>query len=193
MPGFMGRDGLVRVQDLGLLVEAVDDLKVSARHDPRGGRIGRWRWSAKTHARFAQVNIVVSDMDRSLEFYEILGVEVADMPHPWGAHHRTVTNVTPVVAAEFDSSVSVGNWASSWDRDRTGCVVGFAVETADEVDAVASAISAAGFRVLQQPHDAFFGARYAVMEDPDGIAGASWVRDTRTWNGCPSCRTDSRR
>jgi uncharacterized glyoxalase superfamily protein PhnB len=28
----------------------------------------------------------------------------------------------------------------------------------------------AGYRGLQEPQDAFWGARYAIIEDPDGIA-----------------------
>ena len=28
----------------------------------------------------------------------------------------------------------------------------------------------AGYRSLQEQHDAFWGARYAIIEDPDGIA-----------------------
>ena len=28
----------------------------------------------------------------------------------------------------------------------------------------------AGYRGLQEPVDAFWGARYAIIEDPDGIA-----------------------
>jgi uncharacterized glyoxalase superfamily protein PhnB len=28
----------------------------------------------------------------------------------------------------------------------------------------------AGYRGLQEPYDAFWGARYAIIEDPDGIA-----------------------
>jgi uncharacterized glyoxalase superfamily protein PhnB len=28
----------------------------------------------------------------------------------------------------------------------------------------------AGYRGLQEPDDAFWGARYAIIEDPDGIA-----------------------
>ena len=31
-------------------------------------------------------------------------------------------------------------------------------------------LTAAGHRGLQAPYDAFWGARYAVVEDPDGIA-----------------------
>jgi uncharacterized glyoxalase superfamily protein PhnB len=28
----------------------------------------------------------------------------------------------------------------------------------------------AGYRGLQGPHEAFWGARYAIIEDPDGVA-----------------------
>ena len=31
-------------------------------------------------------------------------------------------------------------------------------------------MTSAGYRGLQAPYDAFWGARYAVIEDPDGLA-----------------------
>lgn len=37
-----------------------------------------------------------------------------------------------------------------------------------EVDATAAAVAAAGFTVVKQPWDAFWGQRYAVVADPDG-------------------------
>ena len=49
-------------------------------------------------------------------------------------------------------------------------VVGFSVATRAAVDAVFRDMTGAGYRGLQEPHDAFWGARYAIIEDPDGIA-----------------------
>lgn len=134
-------------------------------------------------ARFAQVNVVIADMERSMDFYRLLGVEIGDMPAPWGAHHRTVTNVNVDVTVEFDSAVSAVNWAPEWDPIRTGAVIGFVVDSADEVDAVVATLAAEGHRVLQPPHDAFFGARYAVVEDPDGIGVGIMgpIDDTNRW------------
>jgi hypothetical protein len=40
---------------------------------------------------------------------------------------------------------------------------------AREIDA-SVAFSAAGYRAQQAPYDAFWGARYAIVEDPDGNA-----------------------
>ncbi|HEX2152556.1 MAG TPA: VOC family protein [Acidimicrobiia bacterium] len=120
-------------------------------------------------ARFAQVNLVVSNMERSMDFYRLLGIEVTEMPEPWKAHHQQVTSVAEKVTVEFDSAASVVNWASTWESGRTGVVIGFAVDRDEDVDRVVAAIAGAGYRVLQPPHLAFFGARYAVVEDPDGI------------------------
>jgi uncharacterized glyoxalase superfamily protein PhnB len=36
------------------------------------------------------------------------------------------------------------------------------------VDALVAELSAAGVPVQQAPYDAFWGARYAVVSDPDG-------------------------
>lgn len=134
-------------------------------------------------ARFAQVNLVIADMERSMAFYRLLGVEVGDMPTPWGAHHRTITNVKDDVTVEFDSAVSVVNWAPAWDSVRTGTVIGFVVDSDDEVDAAVEMLAGEGHRVLQPPHDAFFGARYAVVEDPDGIGVGIMgpIDDARHW------------
>ena len=38
------------------------------------------------------------------------------------------------------------------------------------MDALYAEMTAAGYRGLQPPCEAFWGARYAVIEDPDGIA-----------------------
>ena len=46
----------------------------------------------------------------------------------------------------------------------------FAMKCANaaEVDAVVAAIGAAGFSVVKQPWNAFWGQRYAIVADPDG-------------------------
>jgi hypothetical protein len=46
----------------------------------------------------------------------------------------------------------------------------FRVPTRADVDDVFRDMIDAGYRGLQKPYDAPWGARYAVIEDPDGIA-----------------------
>jgi uncharacterized glyoxalase superfamily protein PhnB len=49
-------------------------------------------------------------------------------------------------------------------------VVGFRVASRDDVDRLYADMTGAGYRGQQPPYDAFWGARYAVVEDPDGNA-----------------------
>ena len=46
----------------------------------------------------------------------------------------------------------------------------FRVPARPDVDAIFKDMTDAGYRGLQDPQDAFWGARYAIIEDPDGIA-----------------------
>ncbi|MBG7604298.1 MAG: VOC family protein [Actinobacteria bacterium] len=116
-----------------------------------------------------QVNLVVSDMEATVDFYELLGLEFPDTAPEWQGHHRTVT-MPSGIALDFDSM----EFAKIWNRGTTpqpggtGSVIGFRVESREHVDALYSRATTAGYRGQQEPYDAFWGARYAVLEDPDG-------------------------
>lgn len=116
-----------------------------------------------------------------------LGADVADIIVPWADHDRELTSTAPEPAVDLDSSTSAANWAAGWAPERTGVVLGFSVEQDEDVDAVAAAVEAAGHAVIQPPHDAFFGSRYAVVEDPDGNAVGLMGprRDDRRWTPTP--------
>jgi uncharacterized glyoxalase superfamily protein PhnB len=47
-------------------------------------------------------------------------------------------------------------------------VVGFALPSREAVDERYAALTAAGHAGRQPPFDAFWGARYAIVADPDG-------------------------
>jgi uncharacterized glyoxalase superfamily protein PhnB len=49
-------------------------------------------------------------------------------------------------------------------------VLGFRVASREAVDEVYAELTGAGYAGLQPPLDAFWGARYAIVEDPDGVA-----------------------
>ncbi|MEO9254687.1 MAG: VOC family protein, partial [Tepidiformaceae bacterium] len=49
---------------------------------------------------------------------------------------------------------------------------GFQLPTRDAVDALYEKLTAAGTPAQQPPFDAFWGARYAIVSDPDGNAVA---------------------
>jgi catechol 2,3-dioxygenase-like lactoylglutathione lyase family enzyme len=119
---------------------------------------------------FDGVNLVVSDMDASLEFYRRLGVRIPDQG-PWDAHHRTAEMPDGLDLA-MDSTGFASKWNTGWPgtSGRGGVVFGFKVASRDDVDRIYGDLTAAGYASQQVPYDAFWGARYAIIEDPDGNA-----------------------
>lgn len=112
-----------------------------------------------------QINLVVSDMDAAVAFYRRLGLEIADTDPSWQAHHRTA-EVDGGLDLDLDSEEFARHWNRGWSGGRA--VIGFKVESRDQVDDLYQELTDAGYRGQQPPYDAFWGARYAVIEDPDG-------------------------
>ena len=125
-----------------------------------------------------QINIVSTDLEASVTFYRRLGLAIPEQ-RLWrtatGLHH--VSAETPTASAaihlDLDSSRFAAVWNSGWQGNRTlqgRVVVGFKLESRSAVDAIYADLTGAGYRGLQAPYDAFWGSRYAVIEDPDGVA-----------------------
>jgi catechol 2,3-dioxygenase-like lactoylglutathione lyase family enzyme len=115
-----------------------------------------------------QINLVVADMAATVAFYRRLGLTIDDS-HSFAAHHLGVTMPGGFVL-EFDSVAFAKRWDAGW-RGRPGPgrnVIGFDLPSRGAVDALYADLMAAGYRGQQPPCDAFWGARYAVVEDPDG-------------------------
>ncbi len=116
-----------------------------------------------------QVNIVVRDMDAALAFYRCLGLDIPDRDPAWDPHHRSA-NVGGGMDLDLDSVRFAQRWDAGWKGGQggAGCVIGFKVGAREEVDRIYDDLTGAGYRGQQEPYDAFWGARYAVVEDPDG-------------------------
>jgi uncharacterized glyoxalase superfamily protein PhnB len=129
--------------------------------------------TANTGPRFDQVNLISSDVGRSLDFYRLLGLEI---PKPWSsgdAIHHARAETSEGLDLAFDSAAFAQVWNKGWEgrSDLAGrVVIGFRVATRDDVDTRYATLVEAGHQGLQAPFDAFWGARYAIVEDPDGLA-----------------------
>lgn len=124
---------------------------------------------ARKPAVLDQLNIVVRDMDATIAFYRRLGVQFPDTLPEWQAHHREAA-LEGEVAIDLDSTASAREWNRGWPASKTGVVLGFRLATREEVDALYAELTAAGHAGRQPPYDAFWGARYAIVDDPDGNA-----------------------
>ncbi len=125
-----------------------------------------------------QLNIVCADPAASIAFYRRLGVDIPEQAvwrTPTGIHHVGASDRSgdQAIHLDLDSAPFAQIWNTGWaDRDdlRGRVVVGFSVPTRAAVDDIYGDMTGAGYRGLQQPFDAFWGARYAIIEDPDGVA-----------------------
>ena len=117
---------------------------------------------------FDGINLVVRDMDAAVAFYRRLGIEVPDGMQEWDPHHRNA-DAGRGTDFDFDSVAFAHQWDAGWPGG-PGAVIGFRVESCDEVDRLFADLTGAGYRGQQPPYDAFWGARYAIVEDPDGNA-----------------------
>jgi catechol 2,3-dioxygenase-like lactoylglutathione lyase family enzyme len=119
--------------------------------------------------RLDQLNLVVRDVEASRAFYARLGLDFGDRHDPvWAKHHVGAERGDRAgIDVDLDSTSFVKKWDAGWPGG-TGVVVGFKVDSRQEVDELVAAMAAEGVPVQQQPFDAFWGARYAVLSDPDG-------------------------
>src|SRR5579863_1626109 len=132
----------------------------------------------RNRPRLDQINIVSADPDASIAFYRRLGVEIAEdgvWRTPSGIHHVNAGrhDAHSTMQLDIDSIAFARLWNTGWQRvaDLRGrVVVGFGLSSRAAVDAVYADLTGAGYSGLQTPYDACWGSRYAVVEDPDGVA-----------------------
>ena len=124
--------------------------------------------------RFNQLNLVVDDMDAAVAFYSALGMMVrfdgGEWPPGSGARHVALDNAEGAIF-ELDNLAMARIYHEGWrspDPEARPVVLGFSLSSREAVDDRYRALTSAGYTGRQEPYDAFFGARYAVVRDPAG-------------------------
>ena len=112
------------------------------------------------------IGIVVSDMGSSIRFYRTLGLDVPETPD----EGHVDTFLPNGVRFMLDSEEIIRSFMPDWSR-QNGNQVSLALECASpsEVDEIYARVTAAGFEGEKEPWDAYWGQRYALLGDPDGV------------------------
>ena len=125
---------------------------------------------------FDGLNLVARDVDATVAFYRLLGVEIPD-DAIWGTdsgpHH-----VKADIEGRTDIALNSDALASSYnagfrDDAATRTLIGFRLKTRESVDETYARLIAAGAPGLQEPYDAFWGARHASWRIPMAVRSAS--------------------
>jgi catechol 2,3-dioxygenase-like lactoylglutathione lyase family enzyme len=112
------------------------------------------------------VSVTTTDMVRTVAFYTALGFDFAGVD-------LSQDHVEPVAKAGqtrlmIDGVELVTSILGHLPKPATHSSFALLCANASEVDAVFARVSKAGFTVIKTPWDAFWGQRYAVVQDPDG-------------------------
>jgi catechol 2,3-dioxygenase-like lactoylglutathione lyase family enzyme len=112
------------------------------------------------------LGIVVRDMGESIRFYRLLGIDVPETP----AEGHVDAFLPNGVRFMLDAEDTIKSFRPDWKRE-TGNQVGIAFECASpaEVDETYARVVGAGFHGEKEPWDAFWGQRYAQVQDPNGV------------------------
>ena len=112
------------------------------------------------------IGIAVSDMATSIRFYRLLGLDVPETPDEG---HVDVF-LPNGVRFMLDSEEIIRSFLPDWSR-QNGNQVSLAFECASpaEVDELYARVTSAGFEGEKEPWDAYWGQRYALLGDPDGV------------------------
>ena len=115
------------------------------------------------------MNLIVGDVRASRDFYSRLGLDFGEEHDPvWSDHHVSAVHRDDApIDVDLDSQSFATKWNRGWPGG-PGLVLGFKVGSRQEVDQLVAELAADGVPVQQEPFDAFWGARYAVVSDPDG-------------------------
>ncbi len=121
-------------------------------------------------ARFSQINLITHDLAASVTFYRRLGLEIpAGRVWEIGGHaQHAKADPRGDVGLEFDSRRLAHAYNRGFAAERGRVVIGVELESREAVDALWTSLLEEGAQGLQPPYDAFWGARYAIVEDPDG-------------------------
>lgn len=123
------------------------------RHDPESLRL-----------RSLEPSFTVNDLARSIRFYtDVLGFTVGEQ-HAEGGVLRFVM----LKAGVCQLGLGQDDWAKGRDRVK-GQGMRLYCKTAQDIDALAVRIKAAGATLTEEPKDQPWGARTLSVDDPDGF------------------------
>jgi catechol 2,3-dioxygenase-like lactoylglutathione lyase family enzyme len=117
--------------------------------------------------KFDVIALTVTDMAASLAFYRRLGFDIP-------LEHDTAPHVEVTLPGGMRFAWDTADTIRSFMPEFTmptgeqGFGLSFVCDSPAEVDKVHQEFVDAGYRSHKEPWDAFWGQRYACVEDPDG-------------------------
>lgn len=115
------------------------------------------------------IGIISSNMKRSMEFYQLLGLDFEACSHDEDMKDHIEATTQSGLRIMLDSEDLIKKLKPNWIRpEGQRMTLAFLCDSAVQVDEFYQKITVAGFLGETAPWDAFWGQRYASVLDPDG-------------------------
>lgn len=111
------------------------------------------------------VGVTSSNIRKSVEFYSVLGFEFPTFNEDEQHIESTSGDVAKLM---IDSKNIVKDIIRQEPKPGNHSSFAIQYDSSREVDDIVQKIKTAGFTVVKEPWDAFWGQRYAIVADPDG-------------------------
>lgn len=115
------------------------------------------------------VGISSADLKKTVEFYSLLGFQFPDFKDD-------EQHLEPLIS-DGGARLMIDSVSTLKDilgqEPKPGNHSSFAIhyDSPEEVNLVAEKVKQTGFKVVSEPRDAFWGQRYAIVEDPGWVQG----------------------
>lgn len=113
------------------------------------------------------IGIVVADMGKALQFYREVGLDIPDGQDDEGHVEITLDNGLRIA---WDTYEVIRSFMPDFEppRDHNAIGLAFLCDNPADVDVTYERLTGKGYTGHLEPFDAFWGQRYAQVEDPDG-------------------------
>jgi uncharacterized glyoxalase superfamily protein PhnB len=112
------------------------------------------------------ISITSVNFAKTVQFYSLLGFEFPAFTTE--EKHIEPFTKNGEVRLMIDDAEFMKSMTGIAPKPPTHSSFAMKCTNAEEVDACAASIKAAGFKVEKEPWNAFWGQRYAIVVDPDG-------------------------
>lgn len=117
--------------------------------------------------RLNAIGIICSDLEASLRFYRMCGVDLPAYDPDTGHYEADLGDGIRIL---LDAEAVIASFDESFTPPTDTGRIGLAVEcdSPELVDNAYTILTDAGLHGEREPFDAFWGQRYATINDPDG-------------------------
>jgi len=116
--------------------------------------------------KLSAIGVTSSNMQKTINFYSLLGFGFPELKSEDQHIEAIVTEGS--IRLMIDSDKLIKDMLGEDPKPGNTSVFALEYSSPAEVDAIVGKVAQAGFAVVKQPWDAFWGQRYAIVSDPDG-------------------------